>query len=400
MLGVSLSFSLFLSQANAAAMSWMVPEHKYDPDQKRFLDSASGGENYWVSGFAGSGKSVLILATLIRAKHDNPNLKACIVLYTRSLIDLIRAGIPDEIGDVSVKTYYQFRRDNRKYDLILVDEVQDLPEKDLRQICSQCDQLIVAGDDDQSIYDDRVDSDSIPEITRSERFSLTRLHRLPPNVVELAKEIFPDKNLEVGKQTRMASVQPRIGEAETDSEEIEYVWEKARQFGQPGSPAAILIPSHSEIVSFANSVLRHEGQPTWKVELNRYKKNDYASMNQHLQQTGIKLRYLGSRYGSLREAESEGRVFLMTYHSVKGLDFEAVFIPGLSEHLTIWKGDSERARTLFYVALTRSRRDLYLTYTGRPHRFLQRFPEGAVHKVSIPEPVDEENDDPFGDISF
>lgn len=378
----------------------MVHPHKYDPDQKRFLDNASSGGNYWVSGFAGSGKSVLIVATLIQAKNDNPNLTACVVLYTHSLIDLVQTGIPDEIGHIPVKTYYQFRKDHSDYDLILVDEVQDLPERDLRQIRSQCDQLIVAGDDDQSIYDDRVSSDDIAEITQSERFPLTRLHRLPPNIVELAKEIFPEKNLEESKQSRMASVQPRIGQAETDSEEIKYVWEKARQFGQPGSPSAILIPSHDEIVSFTNSVLQHEGMSTWDVQRNQYGKNDYRLMNQHLQRAGIKLRYLGNRYGRLREAENDGRVFIMTYHSVKGLDFESVFIPRLSEYMTIWRNDAERARTLFYVALTRSRGDLYLTYTGRPHRLLQKFSKNAVHEVSIPEDNAPDDDDPFGDIAF
>ena len=379
----------------------MVPPHKYDPDQKRFLDDATGGGNYWISGFAGSGKSVLIAAMVARAKNDNPNLTACVVLYTHSLIDLVQTGIPYGIGPVPVKTYYQFRKDHSDYDLILVDEVQDLPEHDLRQIRSQCDQLIVAGDDDQSIYDDRVSADDIVEITQLERFPLTRLHRLPPNIVELVKEIFPEKNLDEVKQSRMASVQPRIGQAETDSEEIKYVWGKARQFGQPGSPAAILIPSHDEIVSFTNSVLQHEGMSTWDVQRNQYGKNDYRLMNQHLQRAGIKLRYLGNRYGRLREAESDGRVFIMTYHSVKGLDFESVFIPRLSEYMTIWRNDAERARTLFYVALTRSRGDLYLTYTGRPHRLLQKFPKNAVHEVSIPEDnAPDDDDDPFSDIAF
>lgn len=108
-------------------MSWMVKPNKYDPDQNRFLDNASSGnKNYWISGFAGSGKSVLIVAALIRAKNDNPDLSACIVLYTHSLIDLVRTGIPDDVGHVPVKTYYQFRKDSREYDLILVDEVQEV----------------------------------------------------------------------------------------------------------------------------------------------------------------------------------------------------------------------------------------------------------------------------------
>jgi superfamily I DNA/RNA helicase len=105
------------------------------------------------------------------------------------------------------------------------------------------------------------------------------------------------------------------------------------------------------------------------------------------------LQYLGSKYGSLKSAETSSQVFLMTYHSSKGLDFEAVFLPRLHESLEIWRDDNERAKTLFFVALTRSRRDLYLTYTGKPHRFVQKIPMRLVHQVEIPEPEVEESEE-------
>jgi superfamily I DNA/RNA helicase len=382
----------------------MIPRNKLDPDQNRFLNkiAASGNrDNYWVSGFAGSGKSVLIVAALIQAKKDSPDLSVCVVLYTHSLIDLIRTGIPDDVGDVPVKTYYEFRDDPSQYDLILVDEVQDLPPGDIRRLRMRSKRLIMAGDDAQSIYDDRVDPDRLPDLANADRFPLTIIHRLPRNIVRLAKSIFPEKDLDSAKQDRLESVEPRIAQADTEEDEVEYVWTKAERHAAPGSPSAILLPSHRDIVAFTNDILNYENASAWSVTKNQWGKNDYRSLNQHLRDAGLKLRYLGNKYGRLREADDEARVFIMTYHSVKGLDFETVFIPRLNDRLTIWRDDETRSRTLFYVAFTRSRRDLYLTYSGTPHRYLQQIPETGVHRVTVPEPEPEEaSDDPFDEIVF
>ena len=381
----------------------MIGRNKLDPDQNQFLDQVAttgSRNNYWISGFAGSGKSVLIVAALIQAKKDNTNLNMCVVLYTHSLIDLIRSGIPPDLGHVPVKTFYQFRKDPASYDLILVDEIQDLPPEDIRKMRQQCKQLIMAGDDAQSIYDDRVDPTQLPDIAGAERFPLTIIHRLPRNIVRLAKKIFPGKGLEDAKQDVSATVEPRIVEADTAADEVEYVWDRATRHAEPGEPSAILLPRHSDIVSFVNEVLRQEGASAWSVTKNQWGKNNYHVLNEHLQSVGLKLRYLGNRYGRLKDADNEERVFIMTYHSVKGLDFEAVFIPRLNRRTTIWR-DEERARTLFYVAFTRSRRDLYLSYSGTPHPFLSQIPDVGVHKVTVPEPESEAStDDPFDEIVF
>ena len=59
---------------------------------------------------------------------------------------------------------------------------------------------------------------------------------------------------------------------------------------------------------------------------------------------------------------------LMTVHSAKGLEFHAVFISGLEEGLfphenSLTEADGmEEERRLMYVALTRARRRLYLTF--------------------------------------
>jgi DNA helicase-2/ATP-dependent DNA helicase PcrA len=68
------------------------------------------------------------------------------------------------------------------------------------------------------------------------------------------------------------------------------------------------------------------------------------------------------------ELEGEaGRLVLSTIHSAKGLEWEAVFVIGLAEgrfpHQNAGPGEQwEEERRLLYVAATRARRYLYLTY--------------------------------------
>ena len=66
-------------------------------------------------------------------------------------------------------------------------------------------------------------------------------------------------------------------------------------------------------------------------------------------------------------------VKLMTVHASKGLEFEYVFITGLEEDLFPHKKhdngklderQAEEERRLFYVALTRAKKKLYLSYTS------------------------------------
>lgn len=62
---------------------------------------------------------------------------------------------------------------------------------------------------------------------------------------------------------------------------------------------------------------------------------------------------------------------LMTAHAAKGLEFDYVFISGLEENLFPYERPNMRAeekeeeRRLFYVALTRARKKVFLSYAGR-----------------------------------
>jgi len=76
--------------------------------------------------------------------------------------------------------------------------------------------------------------------------------------------------------------------------------------------------------------------------------------------------------GREQAGKNENAVKLMTVHASKGLEFDYVFITGLEEDLFPHqkmgsiknKEDGEEERRLFYVALTRARKKVFLTYAN------------------------------------
>ncbi|MDR0984226.1 MAG: UvrD-helicase domain-containing protein [Ruminococcus sp.] len=64
--------------------------------------------------------------------------------------------------------------------------------------------------------------------------------------------------------------------------------------------------------------------------------------------------------------ENDGTVSLMTIHSAKGLEFDTVLIAGMEDGIFPGKviGELEEERRLAYVAMTRAKRELFLTYTS------------------------------------
>jgi DNA helicase-2/ATP-dependent DNA helicase PcrA len=98
-----------------------------------------------------------------------------------------------------------------------------------------------------------------------------------------------------------------------------------------------------------------------------------------------------------------GAISMMTVHAAKGLEFPVVFVVGLEEgvfpharSLTGNDEDVEEERRLFYVAATRARRRLYLSYArvrrtfgqtraNPPSRFLAELPRDALAARFVPD---------------
>jgi len=93
--------------------------------------------------------------------------------------------------------------------------------------------------------------------------------------------------------------------------------------------------------------------------------------------------------------EDKKGIRLMTVHASKGLEFDTVFVAGLEQGLFPHGGfgesdrDEEEERRLFYVAVTRARRRLYLSHTqmrtifgkqevNSPSEFIADIPEELI----------------------
>lgn len=75
------------------------------------------------------------------------------------------------------------------------------------------------------------------------------------------------------------------------------------------------------------------------------------------------------------------KVSCMSMHAAKGLEFAAVFVMGCEDHLLPLNlpgllGDPEEERRLFYVAMTRAKERLYLTYSRSRFMFGQKMQNG------------------------
>ena len=93
--------------------------------------------------------------------------------------------------------------------------------------------------------------------------------------------------------------------------------------------------------------------------------------------------------------DESGTVSLMTLHTAKGLEYEAVFLTGIEEGLLphrmsfITPGGMSEERRLFYVGITRARKHLYLSLAmmrttfgdseaATPSRYLQEIPGDLI----------------------
>lgn len=73
-------------------------------------------------------------------------------------------------------------------------------------------------------------------------------------------------------------------------------------------------------------------------------------------------------------SKTENKVNLMTLHSAKGLEFQVVFLVGLEDHIlphekSVAERGLEEERRLFYVAITRAKKHLFMSMARKRKRY-------------------------------
>ncbi|EAZ90612.1 3'-5' exonuclease [Crocosphaera chwakensis] len=121
-----------------------------------------------------------------------------------------------------------------------------------------------------------------------------------------------------------------------------------------------------------------------------FKNKDDKTLNSYVSLRNI-LEYTALSKNIDHISKDNNQVLLITIHQSKGLEFDTVFVAGLSQgefpnYYSIKDGKIEEEKRLFYVAMTRAKKSLYLSsylkdkkgYTKEISQFIDDIPEEYI----------------------
>lgn len=357
-------------------IEWLPKENKLDNQQMSIIQKIlTSTGNHFITGYPGTGKSVVLAWAALNASGNNS-----ILTYTNALVNCIKTGI---LGAASAKkpnvqTIDSFIKSEVEQDVLFVDEAQDLSQKNhsLPTLAGRCKKIVFAADSEQSIYKETI---SLEEIKQYFDISSENVHHLDINyrmtkeMLDVVKVFFPYRTIKIESGRLNTDVEISRGITHRPTEGYRWIFEKAKSMFRPGRPAVVLFQFHLELIEFIKVVAPMEGARSTLMGLlhetlsalpdllkDRQKWREtraaWGEVNTKLSQLNIPIRFLGNGAGSLADADEQGLLYVMTCHSAKGLDFETVFVPDCER----FEKEDSLVKNLFYVALTRARRNLFL----------------------------------------
>ena len=272
-------------------------------------------------------------------------------LYQRYKLLRQKRGKRYDWDDLSHTVLAEFESDEepRHFRHVVIDEGQDFSPMMLRSLATAIPDdgsLTFFGDMAQQIYGNRMSwRDAGINVQRVWKFEEN--YRNTRQIARLALAIadmpsFSDDPDLVGPKSPTADgPPPALVSFSSESDELEFVVAQARRLGQTGSVAI----------------------------LSRDRGGDEKIIANALAKQGTRL------HRDLPKWPSDSRIFYGTYHSAKGLEFDSVLLPRLSSANLPHPPDVEafgandastRDQHLIYVAVTRARSNLILTYVDEP----------------------------------
>jgi len=307
--------------------------------------------------------------------------QAMFAVYEAYQSELKKAGLCD-YDDFILKTLHLLQSGQIKelpYAHVVVDEIQDLSEATLRMIRLLVppgpNDLFLVGDGMQRIYPGGYALSQLGIDVTGRSSLLRQNYRNTDQILRAAHAV--------------------IQTAQMDDMED--------QQGQPPTPIYSVRQGPIPILKgFASP----EAELQWiMAEIKRlqqekaYQIGDFALLyRSNVPYKDLISRILSSQRMSLGEITKEPITYFgnqikhTTFHSAKGLEFKVVFIVGVTDGQFVPKDDwtlegdeledyLEREKRLLYVAMTRARDCLYLTYSrGQASRFLEPVPPGYLKR--------------------
>ncbi len=347
-----------------AKEAWYINESELDDYQTPIIQKKMNS-SFVVKGCAGSGKTVLALwkaREIAEAKLGS----YYVIVYTKALRQFINDGVT-EIGlsEKHVVHYNTWKTNLMKpnADYVIIDEVQDFSKEELTELKNSSNKaFILFGDSAQQIYKGlKPDLMTMEEIAYHTSLPLEMLvlnHRLPKKIARVAEYINSTGDTLESRCTKEGANKPFLVKAETWEEQLDFIKNTIEERGY--TDVGILLPN--------NKIVKNVDEYFKKINLRVEAKYDISWPDN----TKFNLNF-----------HSENPK-VITYHSSKGLQFEAVFIPGCS--MNELPGGSINP---LYVALTRTYQDLFIIYSDSKTKMLAAVPESLFEIVDLTVEIDD-----------
>jgi DNA helicase-2/ATP-dependent DNA helicase PcrA len=144
-------------------------------------------------------------------------------------------------------------------------------------------------------------------------------------------------------------------------------------------------------------IARYENIQELLNGIKEFVEDDVVNENEELAQDrslGTYMQNITLLTGDEKDANNLDTVKLMTIHAAKGLEFPVVYAVGMEEGLfpssqsLYSQEDLEEERRLFYVAITRAEKKLYLTYATTRYKYGNiQYSEASRFLTEIPEHI-------------
>lgn len=282
---------------------------------------------------------------------------------------------------------FVYRLNVGKFDVVFVDEAQDLNQAQIAMVLSACKidgRIIAVGDPAQSIYQFRgADSEAIPNFISkldAKTLPLSVTYRCPKKVVALAQEIVPDivaaddakdgvvEDVPVEQILKLVQAGDFVL-SRTNAPLIKYCMALLRA-GIPANIQGRDVGANLQYFikkSKAKTIDKFiEYVNTWReLEIKRLlseKKDTMVAIDKaecllNLCEGTLTIKDLKETIDKLfNDVDDTGKVIFSTTHKAKGLERNRVFV--LTN--TYRPGQGGEEANLFYVAVTRSKSELYL----------------------------------------
>lgn len=356
-------------------MTWIPSRKDFDNYQEKILDDivTDTKESWWLQGYPGTGKTMLLIHLL--AEYIDAGWDCAYVTFTHALRKLAFEAMKElghKPGQLHIETVDKLNVLKRKYDILFVDEVQDLTVKQITKLQGLADRLIYAGDLNQSIYLQAAPRNNLRNSLGKVK-ELTDIYRMPEAVFMAANIIYPEARIMKGAQvTKNLGASINLVATDSVASEVAWVYQQAKNESRNQMPSAIIFGKHKDLQKFVITLLDELGEKSAPKVLGK----DYDPLNAHLKKIKIPMMYYGgAQGGDLADASSTRKILLMTMHSAKGLEFGAVFAPFMNEDGSLCPYPSLKNKEIWqrrclFMAITRTKFNFYASYSKTLNEYL------------------------------